>query len=108
MIAFSSVILVKLNLKAVATAAHSRHRRKRSIPFSADRDIPDRFVVNDDGTDRVFLTRRRFQKFVPVIDHNIDRMDFGSVKQRIFIAHNTLCILHAKRGCIHKQNRYQQ
>ena len=108
LVGLAGLVVVELELEAVALGAHRGHRGQRGVALAADRDAFDRLIVDDHAARRVFLARRRLDEGVPVVDHDVDRVDTGGVEQRLFVAHRAGGGRETQRLAVHEEDRDQQ
>ena len=86
MIAFALLILVKLDLEAVPAAVHVSHGAQGGVALCADARIFERFPVDHQIAGRILLALTGFDKAVPVVHHDIQRVHPRAVKNAVFIA----------------------
>ena len=108
MIGLSVFILVKLQLEAVALAAHRADRTQRGISLRPDADVSVALAVDHHCAGAVFFTLTSLDKSIPVIHHNVHGMYEGGVEELVLIAHVPACGNNAERGSAHEQKTQQQ
>ena len=107
-IALGAVILIELDLEAVAAAVHIAHRAERGIALSADADIFHRFPVDDDCAGRIDFALAGLQEAVPVADHNIKCVNSRAVEQPVFISDCMRSCLNPEHLTVAEQHRQKQ
>ena len=90
-IAFSVIILVKLDLETVPIAVHGRNRTERGIALGTNTHIAVGLAVDHHRANRILLVLAGLEKAVPVIHNDIDTMDPFGIKEFLLVAHDLLC-----------------
>ena len=107
-IGVGAVKTIKLDLEAVAVIAIGFHLGQRGVALGADGDVRIGFVINDNGAGRIFLAFTTFDKFVPIVHTDIDRVHRGGGKELILISHDGGGLFYTKTLGVEKENHQKQ
>ena len=101
-------ILVEFDFEAVSLGTHVSHRRKGGVSLAADRHVFHRFVVDHHAACAVGLAFAGLDEGVPVVDHDINAVDSGGIKQRFLITHGTCGRLESQGLPVHEKEGQEQ
>ena len=101
-VALRAVVLVELDFEAVPVAAHRGDRRQRRVALCPDTHIPVSLTIDHHSADGVLLVLTSVNESLPVIHHDVDRMDPPGIKNPLLISHHAASRLKAKRLTVDK------
>ena len=103
-----AVIVVEFDFEAVPVVPISGHGAEGRVPLGPDAHVPAGFPVDDHRAGRILLVLAGVDKAVPIVHHDVHRMDPAGSKEPVFIAHGPGCRLEPQGLAVDKQQRDRQ
>ena len=104
----AAVVVVELQLEAVAVAVHGGNHGERGVSLGPDGGVLIGFAVDDDRALGVFLVLTGLQEPVPVIHNDVDGVDLLRIEKPGLIAHNRRGGPDAQGFAVHEPECKQQ
>ena len=104
----AAVVVVELQLEAVAVAVHGGNHGERGVSLGPDGGVLIGFAVDDDRALGVFLVLTGLQETVPAVHDDIDGVDLLRIEKPGLIAHNRRGGPDAQGFAVHEPECKQQ
>ena len=103
-VADSVIVMIELDLKAVAVVAVGGHLGQGGVALGPDGHVAVGFLVDDHGAKGVLLRGAGFQEAFPIVHPDVDGVHGACVKQPGLIAHGSGGGLNAQAFGVHEQH----
>ena len=103
----AAVVVVKLDLEAVAVVAVVFHLGQRGVALGPDGHVGVGLPVDDHGAVGVLLAGAGLQESVPVIHDDVQGMDRAGVEESVLVSHGRGGGLDAQALPVHEDHRQE-